>query len=491
MKQKTITFTPSLFFQYATCPHWIWHDKFTDPKDKGEVPELTQKLLEQGVLHEEEFISKYNVSEVTGQGEAVYQATLALMKKGEKYIYQGAIRMKKDNISYHGRPDLLVKKPGNSKFGNYYYTPIDIKNSQDIKPTHIYQLTLYAKILESIQNYLPTDAGIINSEQEKIELEITETNIAETLQKADEIISIMEGKKPPLKLVSKCKASPWFNQCVEESEKKKDISLIYKLDSRSLTMLRENGINTIHDLARADITKIPKIPFLSEKSLLRANIQAQSLVENKVKWLDNPQIPSAPLKIYFDIEGDPLLQVEYLFGFWVSGDKEKKYAKIGNVRTYADTDNYYLYFLAPKPEDEELMWNELHKWIKLLPKDKYLVYHFADYERTKTNHLSEMYGSSSNVDKFLDSLIDLYKVVQKSVVFPLYFYSIKDIAKSPFLNYKWRHPKAGGAQSIFWYEKWLETQDTKVLNDIISYNEDDVIATEYLHNWLLEHKQKM
>lgn len=84
----------------------------------------------------------------------------------------------------------------------------------------------------------------------------------------------------------------------------------------------------------------------------------------------------------------------------------------------------------------------------------------------------------------MESLVDIEKVVQKSVIFPLYFYSIKDIAKSEFLGFKWRHEKAGGGQSVFWYEEWLETGNHEILNDIINYNEDDVRATEHLYNWL-------
>lgn len=72
------------------------------------------------------------------------------------------------------------------------------------------------------------------------------------------------------------------------------------------------------------------------------------------------------------------------------------------------------------------------------------------------------------------------------MIFPLYFYSIKDIAKSSFVNFKWRHAKAGGGQSIFWYEQWLETKDRQTLQDIIDYNEDDVRAAEHLHLWINE-----
>lgn len=81
-------------------------------------------------------------------------------------------------------------------------------------------------------------------------------------------------------------------------------------------------------------------------------------------------------------------------------------------------------------------------------------------------------------------MVDLEKVVQKSVILPLYFYSIKDIAKSRFLNFKWRHEKAGGSQSVFWYDEWLETGNREILDDIINYNEDDVRTTEHLYLWL-------
>ena len=37
------------------------------------------------------------------------------------------------------------------------------------------------------------------------------------------------------------------------------------------------------------------------------------------------------LNLYFDIEGDSGIGVEYLFGFWVVGDPEGKYTKVGNV----------------------------------------------------------------------------------------------------------------------------------------------------------------
>ena len=154
-----------------------------------------------------------------------------------------------------------------------------------------------------------------------------------------------------------------------------------------------------------------------------------------------------------------------------------------------DPGKYFLYFLAETPELEQAMWIDFLSWLRYLPAE-YKVYHYAHYEKTALKKLSEKYKNSDELHSFQELLIDLKKSVDKSVIFPLYFYSIKDIAKSSFVNFKWRHAKAGGGQSIFWYEQWLETKDRQTLQDIIDYNEDDVRATEHLHLWINQEVQK-
>jgi uncharacterized protein len=480
-------FTPQYFFEYSICPHWIWHDEFSNPKEKGELPELTLKLFKQGVLHEEDYIKDLEFIKVKFvDPKKAFDQTFELMKSGAELIYQGELQFEKDGVIYRGRPDLLKKVSGESKFGDYFYYPIDIKSSKEIKKEQKFQLVLYATILEALQGVFPSKVSIINREKENVDYQIEEEDRAEMQQRIDDILAIMSGKKPPLKLVSTCKQSPWYAKCVEEAEKAEDIALIYKLDSRAHPALRQNGINTIYDAARMDVNALPKIPYGSQTILERAKVQAQCLIDGNLKWIGTPNIPDSPLKIYFDIEGDPLLFVEYLFGFWIVGDVEDKYAKIGQVRKY-DEGKYFLYFLAEKPEDEHQLWIKFLEWLKLLP-NEYRVYHYADYERSHTKKLSEKYNTSEQFEYFLTRLVDLEDARIESVIFPLYFYSIKDIAKSKFVNFKWRHAKAGGAQSIFWFEKWLETGDKSVLEDIIKYNEDDVRATEFLHQWFIKQK---
>jgi uncharacterized protein len=463
--------TPSLFYQHAACPHWIWYDRYGDPTTKGELPELAQKLLDQGVVHEENYIRGLELTPVKPKNPAAaFKTTLTLMRQGAPVIYQGAIEAEIGGAVWRGRPDLLEKRSGKSKLGDHFYVPVDIKSSHSIHKEQQLQLAFYAMVLKELQGRQPGETAIINVDHERVPFRPTALHLAKTRKKAAEILVVLSGEKPPLRLTSKCKRSPWFSQCVADAEEANDIALIYDLDSRAHPALRKAGIRTVDDAAAMDVSRLPKIAYLSAAKLEKAKLQAQSLQDGELRWLKRPNIPDAPVRIYFDIEGDPLLDVQYLFGFWIEGQAAKP---------------RYEYFLAEQPEDEERMWNQFLEWTATLPKSGYKVYHYADYERAHTLRLAKEYGSSPAFEAFASHYVDMLKIVKESVVFPLYFYSIKDIAKSKFLDYKWRHKKAGGAQSIFWYEEWLETGDRRVLQDIIDYNEDDVVATAHLHKWLM------
>lgn len=449
------------------------------------MPELMLKLFEQGVLHEKDYIKDLALTWVKQVNlDQAFKETVPLMEAGVELIYQGVIQYEADGVLYQGRPDLLKKVSGKSKFGDYYYEPIDIKSTKELHSEQKYQLVFYGLVLKQIQGIFPTQAAIINRDKETVPFLMDEEQKQKTVSHMEVILAIIKGDKPPLKLVSSCKQSPWFNKCVSEAEAANDIALLYRLDSRSHSALRQNGINTLKDAAKMDVGALPKIPFATKEVLQRVKLQAQSLMDGKLIWLAKPQLPEPVLKIFFDIEGDPLLQTQYLFGFWVSGDSEFKFAKVGHVRKHKTDDRYFLYFLAEDPSEEANLWKQFLQWLEILPDDDYAVFHYANYENSWTKKLADKYGGSQKFTQFHSRLFDLENARKASVIFPLYFYSIKDIAKSKFVNFKWRNAKAGGAQSVFWYEQWLEEADCDLLNDIIDYNEDDVRATEYFYLWL-------
>jgi uncharacterized protein len=482
--------TPSHFFKYGTQPLWIWYDLFGDQSKKEEISEFTLKLMESGVLHEDEYIAGLEVSKVEAvKAEEAIEPTLKLMQEGVEFIYQGCIQIEHEGIIYRGRPDLLEKRDGTSSFGSWYYAPIEIKWSSKTKTLHKHQLAFYSIILEKLQGYFPKDVGIINRHHSRLPLSLDVGDLSKTQSLIEQIVKVMKGEKPDITITSKSKDSPWFKVALEEAEERHDVALIYRLDSRSLGALRKEGIRTLQEMAAANLTILPKIPYASPETLQKAQLQAKALLEKRVIVIgEMNELPETPLKLYFDIEGDPLLDVDYLFGILVSGDSVHLFAKAQNVRFFEDG-KYLVYFLAKQPEEEEALWQAFLEWIACLP-EEYSVYHYANYEKAHLKSLAEEYGDSPALERFQSKLIDLQKSIEKSIIFPLYFYSIKDIAKSSFLNFKWRHQKAGGGQSVFWYEEWLETGNSEILEDIINYNEDDVRATERLYMYMIENKGK-
>ena len=77
--------------------------------------------------------------------------------------------------------------------------------------------------------------------------------------------------------------------------------------------------------------------------------------------------------------------------------------------------------------------------------------------------------------------MDLFKVVRESIRTSTPSYSIKHIEKF------YRGARAGDVQtagaSIVDYERYLQTRQSRLLDDIERYNEDDVRSLQQLHEW--------
>ena len=473
--KKLLEISPSMFFQYARSPHWIWYDIHGDQSKKIKLPELTLRLMEGGVLHEADCVKGMQkiVIDRSMPEEEAEKLTLQYMKEGKELIYQGVISCVEGEVKLKGRPDLLKKCVGSSSFGEYHYIPIEIKHSTKCdKDEYKKQLMLYALILENTQGYRPITGGFINKNKDDVPCELTDKLLRSTKEAIDNILSILRGVEPHLKITKDALSTPWSKVLLDNAVNKSDISLLYDIRFSVVSGLKSDGINTLNKMAECDVDSLPKIKGASIDHLRRLQKQAKSLVNNEIISISKQYIPDARTKIYFDIEGDPLLGVEYLFGLWVLKEESRPVFK---------------YFLAEKPDDEEKMWNDFLSWIKDENFNDYKVYHYHHYEITCLNKLSNKYVGCEQLDNFIENLVDLSKKFTDSYIFPVYFYSIKDIVK--YLGFEWQHEKAGGAQSIFWYEQWLETGNKAILQDIINYNKDDVRATEFLHKWLKENAE--
>ena len=473
MPDKKYKLTEEHFYRFFQCPHWLWYDLYGDQNKKGNVPPLIEMIYQHGLRHEKEIIKSRRFEEIKPElfkdlDEAFF-ATVEMMRQG-KNIYHGVLM----DQHWVGIPDLLEARPVEpgmkSEFGGHYYVVYDIKSSNEIKDEYKFQLVFYSLILERIQGVRPREAYIINVNGEEKSFAIDDFLDYFHLTR-ETIERILDGEKPPPFLKSTCRHSPWHGVCVEETEKCNDVSLVYRLSQNDQRRFYEAGIHSVRELADADLddlrSKFEDWPF---DKILRFHNQANVLMTREPIILKKAVFPKVENEIYFDIESDPTRGVDYLLGVLI-----KK----------TDGSAEYKYFLVKDEQKEEDIWNQFLDFIETL--DNFVIYHYSYYEREVFDRLAKKYCISLALEnKFKDNTLDLHRIAVETVVLPLYFYSLKDIAQ--YLGFKWQANDAGGAESVVWYDRWIETGDKTFLEKILKYNEDDVRATLFVKEWLEKQK---
>lgn len=459
-----------MFYKHLACPHWLYFDVYGDQKLKKPNSAFTEKLIAQGVEHEEKILGERgSYVEVKARGNpSKFKKTLALMKEGAPRIYHGLL-MDGDMV---GEPDLLERRDDRpSDLGPYHYVAIDIKSAEELNDAHRFQLVCYGELLKAVQGARPEDGYVLNRSGALLSFSLRESE-QQFHAALEEVRRILGGEVPPPQVSSGCKQSPWFDQCIALAEKENDVALLYNVRKKAVKELREKGVRTVDDVLHIDIERLADgSEHLSKRLLERMVLQARALKEKR-HFIRRPiDLPDAPLEIFFDIEGDPLEGIEYLFGFWVRPiDESAKYE----------------YQLAEHPKDEEKMWREFLDWIETL-KTPYVVYHYGIYERVRLESLEKKYGGSKALARFADALVDLNETVKDCVVFPLYFYGLKQIGS--YIGFSRKGKIEGGGESIAVYEQWLKTRDRKHLKALLAYNRDDVAATAALKDWLAAVKE--
>src|ERR1017187_9939376 len=117
------------------------------------------------------------------------------------------------------------------------------------------------------------------------------------------------------------------------------------------------------------------------------------------------------------------------------------------------------------------------------------VYHYASYEKTALSRLSNRHGVREEevADLLRDEvLVDLYKVVRRSVVVGSESYSIKYL--EPLYGLERTGDVRNAAESLEMYQTWLDSDqgDESLRERIVAYNKVDCISTLRLRDWLLD-----
>lgn len=458
--------TKHTFYKYLKCPSWVAHEAREGHFSDGLKTRIQQDGLLFGV--EAEIVTKRGpVEDVHSDDlEEAQEKTLSAMKLGVQTIYGGTLIHK----HYVAQPDLLEKVQGRSAFGDYYYVAVDIKRSRRIKPEYKLQGCFYADVLLVIQGVKPVDGYVMHADGSIDSYRLEEAEVEYRLTRHN-IERILDGEETPHFLTSDCKQSPWFHVCKEDTVKCDDLSLINRIWRSEIDSLRQAGIEKFSDLVAISAKELKeKVTGITADRLEYLHLQATALHEYKTIRVGGLELEPKGREFYVDIESDPLRDCDYLFGVLVVED--------GKVLEYKK-------FLATKPADEAVAWSD---FLDFIDSDSAApIIHWGQAERFTFSTLAKKYKTEEGrLESLLSRSIDLLEKIRTAIIFPLSFYSLKDIAQ--YLGFNWRHSDASGLNSVLWYEDWLTTGNKLALEDIINYNEDDVRATWFVLNWARTNK---
>jgi predicted RecB family nuclease len=463
--------TAEHFYKFFQCPHWIWYDIYEDKTKMKSMPPLLDIIYRGKVVNDSATTRTHKKfeevkPELYRDLEEAFLATLELLRQG-KNIYHGVLM----DGDWVGIPDLLEARPGKSEFGPWQYVVYDVQRSLELKDEFKFPLVFYSLILERLQKTKPKEAYVIDAQGNERSFRVGEY-LEQFHLTRQEIEKILNGEKPAPFLKSTCKRTPWYSVCLSDAQGCQDVSLVYRLSQSDQRRFYELGIRTIGQLASADVNELQKQladwPF---DKLVRFHNQAQVLLSGEPVIMRKSNFPQVKTEIYFDIESDPLRDIDYLMGIL--------------VKDTATGDTEYKYFLAKDKSEEKKMWERFLDFLVSL--DDFVIYHYAYYEKQVFDRLVLRYGAApALINKFRENTIDLHLEVIDTAVLPLYFYTLKDIAK--FFGYMWSAKDAGGAESVVWYNQWLDTQNKDLLKKLMRYNEDDVRATLLVKEWIEKQK---
>ncbi len=455
-------------------------------------------LIQRGEAHEAAYVKHLeekglSVSRLRGQS---LDATIDAMARGVDLLVQPLL----ETGQWRGFADILVKVPGESKFGNWSYEVQDTKLSQDTKASSILQLCLYTDLLGTLQGSPPGHMYIVKPGADFP----TETYRFAEFQayyrqvKRDLESTLSQGFVATYPdPTAHCAICHWWQVCDRKRHEDDHLSLVAGMRSMHIVELQRQQIPTLEAFATARTLQKPERG--NAETLARKQRQAKIQLEGRKQEVHLHEFlvfePGRGLErlpepndgdVYFDIEGDPFYEdggLEYLLGYAFKENGELIYKRIWSTNRNEERVAF-----------DEFIRFILERWKK---NPKMYIYHFAPYEPSAVKRLARVHASHEHeVDTLLraERFVDLHAVFKESLLASVETYSLKELEK--FTTYTRKVDLHDASKARKAVEVALELHDLKSLPDatllaVEEYNADDCLATEALHRWLEERRSTL
>lgn len=489
LEGEQILLSASDLMRFTGCVHATTLDlRYArgEPLSPVEDSEDAKILQKYGDAHEER-----HLAELREKGLRVLQfsrdmdlpaaaaQTRAALSRAADVLFQGAFF----KAPWGGWSDFLVKVSRPSLLGDFSYEVVDTKLKRSPDPKHILQLVLYSDLLADVQGLEPEYAHIELGSGERFSFRLKDyaSYARHARSRLESYVADPHETAPdPVKLCELCR---WREDCKRKWEESDSLVLVAGISKSQRQKLTAAGITTMAALGQSGW----RVPNLAENTLSKLKTQARL---QSARRAGGP--PSFELKpfdanrglallpkpargdLFYDIEGDPYYEggLEYLHGLWFEDN---------GAGVFRD-------FWAHNRLEERDALSQLMAFFeeRLRRFPTAHIYHYAAYETFALRQLTSTHGvGEALLDQMLreNRFVDLYSVVSGGLIVSEPRYSLKNLEVF-YMEQRTGEVKTAGG-SVVAYEKWRETDDPKILDEIRDYNRIDCISTQLLRDWLV------
>lgn len=433
------------------------------------------------------------------------EATLVAMRAGAPVIYQATLVAG----DWTGRPDFLLKVPGQTRFGDFGYEVVDAKLARHAQARALIQLCVYTEQLAGLLGATPEyfwiaiGGGSPAASAEPIRLRSADylAYHRRVRERFERFIADAEQEPYP-EPVEHCDICRWWKTCEERRRVDDHPSLVAGITRRQRDRLALAGVSTTTALATlepgASIAGIDPGPLgrVREQARLQVEARASGVPRYELLFDAEPRsglerLPApTPGDLFLDLEGDAFAfgtGLEYLFGWVELGEP-----MIGwSSRSEAGPPRYHARW-ARTPAEEKSAFVALMNRIKngRLEFPNLHVYHFGHREADALKKLSCRHGiKEEEVDDLLRQhvLVDLHAVVRQGLRASVESYTLKQL--EALYGFVRQADRRAAAEAMQLFGFWLETGDealpvAEYLPRIERYNEEDCLSCFRLRDWL-------
>jgi predicted RecB family nuclease len=376
--------------------------------------------------------------------------TTSVLKCGPIFVLEATVE---DDLLSLGL-DGLKKVPGASTLGEFLYLPMLFHEGQHVRQEQRLLLELYGLLLSRYQASAPTSGIIWYGREEKA----TRIKLNPDLGTAEQLL--LDLKKmvntetpPPLILNAHCQICEFRQRCHDQAVREDNLSLLRGISEQEMKGYRRKGLLTITQLAHTFRPRRRGKRAGQETTRRSYALQALAIRDKRIYVLGAPNLPSSPVHVYLDIEGNPEAGFVYLIGLIVvENGTEKHYA-----------------FWADRKEQESEIFEQFVA--EVTQREDFLVFCYGDYERAFIRRMRKRAKRKKLVDRILDTLVNVLAVIYPHIYFPTYSNSLKEIGR--YLGCTWSAADASGIQSIVWRTRWEARGGEQWRQKLTRYNLDD------------------